>query len=425
MMTDQAQTPGLELNSNGALNNDNQAKLENGGALSKSDCYAFLKGSECAEIRSPLEEARGQVESFAMYTTGTLAMKYTPELMDSVSQLRQMSVSVEFKKLAMFIQALQHDLPLHNGLLSVMLNPAALATHVPFCETPEDVTDEMKQFAKWNIEHQGDYALIDGVPVWDRLEGERVDFYNLFKLYRDARYGLLDSGDYTLLNRSMAGLATRLNLAPLLLSTLSNIYNWQLRCAYYDRFFEMEILRRRQTEIQLLQRDHLKFSTTLMDKAMSYLEKNASQLSPKEAIAMLDLGFKVSRLSLGMLPDKPGMPGDPQAQPLLAINVNQKQDTKIQVNNDNRKNFSSDVERQLHEDLKDTDNLLSILHVLQKSGAMATAIQGELVATENIQDVEEVIVIEEAAQPVRATTAETFIIPPAEKVPSAFREGII
>ena len=37
------------------------------------------------------------------------------------------------------------------------------------------------------------------------------------------------------------------------------------------------------------------------------------------------------------------------------------------------------VERQLAEDMKDENNLLSILHVLQASGAMKTAIHADLI----------------------------------------------
>ena len=43
------------------------------------------------------------------------------------------------------------------------------------------------------------------------------------------------------------------------------------------------------------------------------------------------------------------------------------------------KSGTSVVEQQLAEDMKDENNLLSILHVLQASGAMKTAIHADLV----------------------------------------------
>lgn len=377
-------------------------------ALSKDSAFDFLKGSKRGgEYSTPLEAAQGQIQSFASYTTGTLELKLTPEIVSAVADLRQMSVSTEFKKLAEFVSQLQRDFPQQNNLLVCFINPTWLASKVPFCETPQDVTEEMIHKSTWQIEFQGDHALVDGVPVWDRLEGERYDFFLLFKLYRDARYGLIETGDYVLCSRSMAGLARRLQLAPQLLAVLAKIYNWQLRCSYYDRFFENEILRRRQMEVQLLQRDHLKFATDLLDKAMSFFEKHSNQITPKDAIAMAELGFKFSRLSLGLVPDKPGMKGSDGeiASPLLSIQVNNT-DKMIQVND--QRSYGSEVERRLQENLKDNDNLLSILHVLQKSGAMATAIQSDLVEMD-----------EDGA---RAEAIEVDVAPPM-KAPAGFEEG--
>lgn len=406
-----------------------QQAPKSNGALSKENAFSFLNGNNKAAtdlISTPLEQEASRVKSFADYTTGTIELTITPEMVSATESLREMSLSTDFKRLATFVQTLQADFPRQNNLLVAMLNPTWLASHVPFCETPQDVTEDMIKRSTWNLQLTNDYALIEGVPVWDRLEGERVDFFNVFKLYRDSRYGLIDSGDYTLCSRSMAGLARRLQLAPQLLSTIANIYNWQLRCAYYDKFFEMDLMRRKQLEVQLLQRDHLKFSTTLIDKAMSYLDKHPNALTPKDAIAMVELGFKFSRLSLGLAPDKAGHPSGVESQPLLAIQFNQNnQDNKLVQLNDNR-SYGSEVERKLGEELKDTDNLLSILHVLQKSGAMATALQDKLLPDKSTS-YEVVETVPDAAivsADKNAGNKKPIIIEPAIQTPAAFEEGI-
>jgi hypothetical protein len=376
-------------------------------ALSKNSAFSFLKGSKSAgtEIRTPLETVSETIQSFASYTTGTVEMKVTPEIMDSVKELRTLSVSSDFRKLAEFVQVLQADFPMQDNLLVAFLNPMKLATEIVDCETPQDVTEDVLQRARWQIELQGDHALIDGLPIWDRLEGERVDFYNVFKLYRDSRYGLIDTGDYTLCTRSMAGLARHLNLSPRLLDVLNKLYNWKLRCAYYDRFFEMEIVRKKQLEVQMLQRDHLKFSTTLLDKAMSFFEMHSNQLTPKDAISLAELGFKISRLSLGMMPDRPAMADGAQAQPLLAVQINQQTQNTSSVQVNQQQNFSSEAERQLHENLKDNDNLLSILHVLQRSGAMDTAITSELADSAIDVDMDDLEVLEPRAEQASQNTS--------------------
>jgi hypothetical protein len=396
-------------------------------ALSKNDTFDFLRGSKhAAEQLTPLEREAIKVQSFASYTTGAIEMKITPEMMTFAEGLKDLTLSTEFKKLAHFVQTLQRDLPVQNNLLVVILNPAWLASSVPFCDTPADITEEQLKKAQWPIELSGDYALIDGVPVWERLEGERLDFYNLFKLYRDARYGLLDTGDYILCNRSMAGLARKLNISPALVSTISKIYNWATRCAYYDKYFEMEVARRRQMEVQILQQDHLKFATTLVDKAMSFFEKKADQITPKDAIAMAELGFKISRLSLGLAPDKPVSGGNQASQPLLAIYNNtttNQADKMIQVND--QRSYGSEVERRLQENLKDNTNLLSILHVLQKSGAMSTALHSELVSDKSDEPTFESDTVEEpAAVSVVNIQAQPTYVEPIQKPPAAFEEGI-
>ena len=355
--------------------NASATSVEAKQALSSLEAYDFLKGSTRADestLLSPLERKTLEIRSFSAYTTGTVELRLTPDILAAIEELRHMSVSAEFKKLAQFIHILQAKLTQLNQP-NALLNPNYLAPHVPFCQTPEDVTDEMIHKSLWQVDIHAEHALIAGVPVWDRMEGERLDFYLLFKLYRDARYGLIDSGDYVLCSRSLAGLAGKLDLPTQLLNVISRIYHWAARCEYYDTFFEMEIARRRQMEVQLLQRDHLKFSTQLLTNSIAFLHDNQHQLTPKDAISMAELGFKFSRLSLGLAPDKPllnGFGGDPSAQGL-----------SIQVNNAEQMvqlNTMGQAESRLHENIKEDDNLLSILSVLQRSGAMTTALGNDL-----------------------------------------------
>ena len=83
-----------------------------------------------------------------------------------------------------------------------------------------------------------------------------------------------------------------------------------------------------------------------------------------------------------MLPDKPG---DVVAtrQTNLSIYNSTTNNTADQMMNihagSTPEKTGSAVERQLAEDMKDENNLLSILHVLQASGAMKTAIHADLI----------------------------------------------
>lgn len=355
-------------------------------ALSKSaESYVFLQDPKqsMTEQLTSWEDNAAKADltaSFANTKTGTIAFTVSPEIVSQLQALKVMTVTTEFLKLAHFVQALQRTMPSNDGRLLCFINPRALAGNVPFCDTPSDITEEMTKASTVNIEMFDDMALVDGVPVWERLDGERLDFYQLFKVYRDMRYTVTTDGDYYLLERSMAKLSRLTGVAAKLISCLSKIYNWPLRCSYYDVYMERQAYKRRYAQVQLMQSDHFRISNSLMEKAYGYLNNNINKLTPKDALQMLQLGLEYSRLSLGLHPDKPGSTATAPTQPTLAIynnTTNNNAEQMLQVNQTSA--FSSEVERQLHEDLKAEDNLLSILHVLQRSGAIETALNADLV----------------------------------------------
>jgi len=135
--------------------------------------------------------------------------------------------------------------------------------------------------------------------------------------------------------------------------------------------------------VQILQNDHLHIANELCKKAFTYLNNNSASLCPKEALQMLELGIKYSRVSVGLLPDKPGSVAA-NSQTNLSIYANTTNNTADKMlnihagGNTTDPGAGSSAERQLQADIKDDSNLLSILHVLQASGAMKTAIHADL-----------------------------------------------
>ena len=116
--------------------------------------------------------------------------------------------------------------------------------------------------------------------------------------------------------------------------------------------------------------------------------------------------------------DKPE--GSAQGAPSLAINFSQQDNKILQVND--KRSYGSEVERRLQEDLKDNTNLLSILSVLQRSGAMSTALHGELVSDESdyVADTSG----EPAAVSVVNIQSQPVMVEPIMRAPAAFEEGI-
>lgn len=352
-------------------------------ALSKTNNhYAFLQGSEAATLITPLEEESAKIKSFANYKTGTLALAITPTMVEQCSVLRTLQVTQELKRLASVVAQIQASFEL-GGQIRAIVDPALIASELPFTENLEDFTDDMKERSTMVIEYMDATPTIHGLPVWERLPGERIDFYNVFKLYRDSRYFLVETGEYVIVNRTLAGLSRQLQLPGATLSYLSKLYSWKARCAMYDSYMEAEMQKRRVQHEVLLRNDHLGVAQKLCNKAYDYLDKNFTKLSPREVLQALELGIKYSRISVGLLPDKPGatVAGNQTNLSIYNTTTNNTADQMLNINagvTPTGQGADSAVQRQLQQDMKEEDNLLSILHVLQASGAMASAIHTDL-----------------------------------------------
>lgn len=348
-----------------------------------SNNYSFLQGREAATVTTPLEEGAGKINRFANYKTGTFALAITPAMVDQCAVLRTLQVTAELKRLASVVAQLQASFEI-GGQPRAIVDPTLIAQELPYTEDLEDFTDDMKERSTMEIDYVDSTPVVQGVPVWDRLPGERVDFYNVFKLYRDSRYFLVETGEYALVNRTLAGLARQLNIAGVTLTYISKLYSWKTRCALYDQYMETEMQKRRVQNEVLLRNDHLAVAQKLCSKAWEYLDKNFTKLTPKDALQALEMGIKYSRISTGLLPDKPGaaVAGNQTNLAIYNTTTNNTADQMLNVNAGvvpTGQGAGSAVERQLQQDMKQEDNLLSILHVLQASGAMKSAIHTDLV----------------------------------------------
>jgi len=279
------------------------------------------------------------------------------------------------KKLGTFVQYFQIALPLNrNNLPLQLIDPTVIAQNLMACENTDDVPDDAVLDATRQVEYSEGFPTIDGVPIWERLDGETIPYYNIFKEYREMRH-VSATG-----SRSIMQLSNSTSISGRFLGYIAKVYHWQVRVLAYDQYRQGEKMRANELKIEALENRHMKVADTLMTDAMTYLEKHPDQLSPKVALQMLQLGMKAGRLSLGLNPDKPGSdPGSNNgagAGSKVNINVNQ-------TNNGNNASGSSDYEvidatgqNQRNAGPRkevDVSYLQSVVHILEKSGAFDAA----------------------------------------------------
>lgn len=263
------------------------------------------------------------------------------------------------RKLGSFVQYFQINLPNNSyGVPLKIIDPLIIAEHMVDCDTTDELDDQFVMAAERSIEFEEGLPIIDGTPIWERFEGETLEYYTLFKSYREMLY---EKGA-----RSISNLGKTYAIEGRYLSALAKVYHWQLRCRAYDAFKEIQRSRKRLMDIESLEGKHAKAADTLMEQALTYLEGHPEQLNPKVAVQMIQVAMKAGRLALGLNADKPGS-GDGNGG-----------GTNITVNHNPGGTLESSVSVEIGDNgaapsASDLSHFQSILHVLDKSGALDKA----------------------------------------------------
>jgi len=278
------------------------------------------------------------------------------------------------KKLGDFVQTLQQDCEVNNiGMPLTYVDPTVIAETTHWCASPDDIPDDKFNASIVPIEFEDGLPTVNGLPFWERLDGETLPYYNVFKQYRDMKY----YNNTHLNTRSIARLGEEIGVPGRFLSILGRIYHWSPRCKAFDMYRERELQLRRQRDMEQLENKHSKYAMDLLEQAIAYLKDNPKQLNPKTALDMVELGMKYGRVSAGLLGDKPGQTAASSVhQTNIAIQSNSNTQMDHSQNGvvlNNGTGSNSPAGRKLADNLKDNGTLASILHVLNRSGALSTA----------------------------------------------------
>lgn len=259
------------------------------------------------------------------------------------------------KRIGSFINYFQCSLPKNsNGIPLQMIDPTVVLQYGAMCEQPDDFEDEWVAEATLPVTFEEGFPTLGGVPIWERLDGEAIPYYNLFKEYREMRY-------YSA-TRSIAQLSADQGIAGAYLNHLSKMFHWQIRVKAYDQYQALVKDRKREIEIERMESRHTASAAVMLEQAMDYLAKHPEQLNPKVALQMVQTAVKVGRLSVGLGAESGGRNGRAGG---TVVNVNNTQNSVV---GDNPQMVAIDTTRGSTSDF-DTDQLQSILHVLDKSGA--------------------------------------------------------
>jgi len=170
---------------------------------------------------------------------------------------------------------------------------------------PQRVLDE----ASIAIEYIDDIPAVNGLPLWERLDCESLDFYKLFKIYREQKtVGIKTDNDNVRHQRSFENLKEITGFTRKALYAISKVYHWQMRANLYDAYRIDFIAKEKDRMISLMENKHQNAAEKIFEKCVKYFtdidEAKLKTLAPKDVLGWWNEATKLQRLSLGMPGDK-------------------------------------------------------------------------------------------------------------------------
>lgn len=206
---------------------------------------------------------------------------------------------------------------------------------------------------------------INAIPIWERIEGEPTDIYEIFKQYRMMKLSNKP--------RTMYNLSLLTNVPVSHLETMRHLFNWNARVQAFDAYVSAERqLMLEQYRVEL-EGKHLKMANKLAEQAFKYFEDNESMITPRVALQMLDWAVKLERITTGLNPSERG-----------TINGSERIQLNVQNNignsNDNSNTSITTTKTEVEQVEEDKDRLVKMVNILSEIGVLQS--------DENVVDVE-------------------------------------
>lgn len=204
------------------------------------------------------------------------------------------------RDLANRVSSLQASLPTNSDGLPLAYINAAVVLEKGLLQ--DSLSKEDSDASVVHINFLEGFPTVDGLPFWERLEGEVIDYYDIFKSYRNMKDG---KG-----SRSLSAVAEIAHIPISHVHVLAQIYHWTARVKAYDMYKHAEIEAERHRFVKIMESRHREAAEVLFKDCIEYMKSNMKALQPKDAIKWLEMAVKLERLSLGLDPEKPYFKGE-------------------------------------------------------------------------------------------------------------------
>ncbi len=196
---------------------------------------------------------------------------------------------------------------------------------------------------------------VNAIPIWERIEGEPTEAYEVFKHYR-----MLKMNNKP---RTMYNLSLLTNIPVSHLETMRHLFNWNYRVQAFDAYMSAErqlMLEQYRVEVE---GKHLKMANKLSETAFRYFEENESMITPKVALQMLDWAVKLERITTGLNPSERGV-----------INGGERIQLNVQNNVtgacDNTTTSVTTSKTEIEKVEEDQDRLATMVNILSEIGVL-------------------------------------------------------
>ena len=130
--------------------------------------------------------------------------------------------------------------------------------------------------------------------LWERQEGESVQAFEAFRLYRDMGV----NGDITGAKRVLQKVADELQKSYTLIRRWREAWNWEERVRAYDNYIDEQARKAAEHEKKKMLRRHASMAMQLQAKALEALTKlDPDLMSPKDIKEYIRTAVEIERLT--------------------------------------------------------------------------------------------------------------------------------